>query len=252
VGSNASDAAPRARPRIGVTTYLEVARWGVWDRAAALVPQVYLDGVTRAGGVPLLLPPMATEPTVLDMLDGLVLIGGADVDPDRYGEPRHATAKTRPDRDAHELTLLAAAMERDVPVLGLCRGAQVVNVALGGSLVQHLPETLGHDGHQRGPGVFGSTLVRVEPGTRLADILGPEVKVPCYHHQGLARIADGLRPAATASDGITEAVESTGSWWLLGVQWHPEEDPDDLRLFQAHVDAARARRSGDTARRSTA
>ena len=250
--SNGSDATTQLRPRIGVTTYLEVARWGVWDRPAALVPQMYLDGVTRAGGVPLLLPPMATDPTVLDVLDGLVLIGGADVDPDRYGEARHATAKTRPERDAHEAALVTAAIEREVPVLGLCRVAQVVNVALGGSLVQHLPEALGHESHQPAPGVFGSTLLRIEPGTRLAGILGPEIKVPCYHHQGLARIADGLRTAATASDGITEAVESTGPGWLVGVQWHPEEDPHDLRLFQAHVEAAHDRRSADTARRSTA
>jgi gamma-glutamyl-gamma-aminobutyrate hydrolase PuuD len=232
--------ASEGRPRIGVTTYLEVAAWGTWERPAALVPQVYLDGVVKAGGAPLLLPPLGTDPYVLDVLDGLVLIGGADIVPESYGAQAHEKTKTRPERDESETTLLRAAMDRDVPVLGLCRGAQLVNVLLGGTLHQHLPEVVGHDDHRPGPSVFGACPVRIEPGTRLADILGTEAKVPCYHHQALDRIAPELRPTAVSEDGIVEALESTDGSWLVGVQWHPEEDPDDRRLFEAHVHAAHA------------
>lgn len=237
MGSSVSDP---ARPRIGLTTYLEVARWGVWQRPAALVPQVYLDGVARAGGVPLLLPPVGTDLSVLDVVDGLVVIGGADVDPGWYGaEPHPTTRDTRPERDRHELRLLEAALERGLPVLGVCRGAQVLNVALGGSLHQHLPEVTGHEQHRPEPGVFGSSRVRTEPGTQAARILGEETTVPCYHHQALDRVADPLRVTARADDGTVEAVELPGPGWVLGVQWHPEENPADLRLFEAHVQAAR-------------
>jgi gamma-glutamyl-gamma-aminobutyrate hydrolase PuuD len=237
VGSNDSE----PRPRIGLTTYLEVARWGTWDRPAALVPEVYLHGVTAAGGAPLLLPPVRTDTGVLDVLDGVVLIGGPDVDPGGYGAEPHPETRSHPDRDEHEIALLREAVVRRVPVLGLCRGAQLINVALGGTLHQHLPEVVGHEQHRPGPAVFGGQVVRTEPGSKLAGILGAETKVPCYHHQALAHIAPGLRPAARAADGTVEAVESVdtaGADWLLGVQWHPEEDPDDLRLFRALVRAA--------------
>lgn len=238
MGSSGSD---RARPRIGLTTYLEVARWGVWERPAALVPQVYLDAVVAAGGAPLLLPPIATDVSVLDVLDGLVVIGGADVDPGSYdAEPHPATRDTRPGRDSHELDLLHAAIARDLPVLGVCRGAQVLNVALGGTLVQHLPDVTGHEEHRPQPGVFGASRVTTEPDSLAARILGAETKVPCYHHQALDRIPEALCITARAEDGTVEAVEMSGSGWVLGVQWHPEENPDDIRLFEAHVQAARA------------
>jgi gamma-glutamyl-gamma-aminobutyrate hydrolase PuuD len=246
----ASSASEPRRPRIGVTMYLEVARWGTWERPAALVPRVYLDAVTAAGGTPLLLSPQPLDPAVLEVLDGLVLIGGPDIDPRTYGAPPHPTTQSRPDRDAQEMALLTAAIDRDVPVLGLCRGGQLMNVMLGGTLHQHLPDVVGHDGHRPAPAVFGACTVRTEPGTRLAEILGAESKVPCYHHQALDRIAPGLRPAATAADGTVEAVESAGAGWLVGVQWHPEEDPEDLRLFEAHVEAARGRPSADPTRRN--
>jgi putative glutamine amidotransferase len=235
-----SSGSERRRPRIGLTTYLEDARWGVWEKPAALVPQVYLDAVAAAGGTVVLLPEVGGDTDVLDVVDGLMVIGGADVDPAGYGADAHPTTQSRPDRDEHELNLLRAAIERGQPVLGVCRGAQLMNVLLGGTLEQHLPETVGHDRHRPAMAEFGACPVRVEPGTRVHDILGPEVKVPCYHHQGLDRIGDGLRPVAQADDGTVEAVESTGPEWFVGVQWHPEEDPGDLRLFQAHVEAARA------------
>lgn len=239
MASNASDG---RRPRIGVTTYLESAAWGVWNRPAALVPGVYVEAVARSGGVPLLLPPVATDPTVLDVLDGLLLVGGADIDPAFYGaEPHPATAATRPARDEHEKLLLTAALDRGTPVLGVCRGAQLMTAALGGSLHQHLPDLLGHEGHRPEPAVFGTTAISTEPGSLVARILGDHTKVPCYHHQGLAEVSTPLVATAWAEDGLVEAVELPGDGWVLGVQWHPEENQDDLRLFEALVDVARQR-----------
>lgn len=237
MGSNGSE--PR-RPRIGVTTYLADAAWGVWQRRAALVPEVYLDAVVQAGGVPLLLPPTGSDPDVLDIIDGLLLIGGVDVDPALYGEQPHPTVvDTQPARDAHEAALFRAALDRGVPVLGVCRGAQVMSAALGGTLHQHLPDVLGHDGHRPDPAVFGTTSVTTKPGSLVADILGAESKVPCYHHQGLRTVETPLVPTAWADDGLVEAVELPGPTWVLGVQWHPEENAHDLRLFTAHVEASR-------------
>jgi gamma-glutamyl-gamma-aminobutyrate hydrolase PuuD len=211
----------------------------VWSRPAALVPQVYVDAVTRSGGVPLLLPPGVTDESVLDVLDGLLVIGGADVDPAAYGaEPHPATAVTRPERDEHERRLLVSALDRGLPLFGVCRGAQLLTVAVGGLLHQHLPDLLGHEGHRPEPGVFGTTTVTTEPGTLVAGILGERAEVPCYHHQGLAEVCTPLVPTARAGDGLVEAVELPGGAWVLGVQWHPEENADDLRLFEAFVAAA--------------
>lgn len=241
-----SSASEGHRPRIGLTTYLETASWGVWSRPAALVPRVYLDAVTDVGGQPVLLPPVETDEGVLDMLDGLLVIGGADVDPASYGSaPHSATEGTRPERDEHERRLFNGALRRALPVLGVCRGAQVMTVALGGTLHQHLPELLGHDGHRPEPGVFGATRVSTAPGSRVEQILGPESKVPCYHHQGLAEVATPLVATAWSDDGLVEAVELPGQAWVLGVQWHPEENQDDLRLFRGLVDAAHQRRESE-------
>ena len=232
------------RPRIGLTTYLETAAWGVWNRPAALVPAVYLDGVRDAGGVPLLLPPGASDDGVgdiLGLLDGLVLIGGADVDPALYGAQQHpATTSLRPDRDSHELRLLEAALQRDLPLLAICRGAQLLTVALGGTLHQHLPDVLSHEGHRPEPGVFGTTEITTAPGSMAAGILGDQAVVPCYHHQGLADIPSPLVPTAWADDGLVEAVEVPGKTMALGIQWHPEERAEDRRLFQALVNASRS------------
>ena len=238
----ASSASEHGRPRIGLSTYLEEAAWGTWSRPAAIVGRVYLDAVARAGGTPLLLPPVGTDESVVDALDGLMLIGGADITPSSYGaEPHPETVVTRPDRDEHERRLLTAALDRDLPVLGVCRGAQLLTVALGGAVRQHLPDELGHTGHRPSVGVFGKTRVTTAPGSLVAAILGEEVTVPCYHHQGLEGQGTRLVPTAWAEDGLVEAVELPGTRWVLGVQWHPEEDPDDLRLFEALTQVASER-----------
>jgi len=235
----ASSASELHRPRIGLSTYLEEATWGTWSRPAAIVGRVYLDAVARAGGTPLLLPPVGTDEHAVDALDGLMLIGGADVTPSSYGaEPHPETVITRPDRDEHERRLLASALDRDLPVLGICRGAQLLTVALGGTLRQHLPDELGHPGHRPSVGVFGNTRVTTAPGSLVATILGEALTVPCYHRQGLSEQGTRLVPTAWAEDGLVEAVELPGARWVLGVQWHPEEDPEDLRLFEALVGVA--------------
>lgn len=229
-------------PRIGISTYVERARWGVWDREAALIPTSYTEAVLLGGGVPLLLPVLpdgAAE--VLDAVDGLVLAGGPDVDPSRYGQQPHATAgRTRPERDAWELALLRRALEDDVPVLAVCRGAQLLNVALGGTLHQHLPDSVNHEGHQPAPAVFGRSEVELRPGSLAARVLGERVDVPCYHHQGLATTPAQLRASGHAADGTIEAIELPQHSFALGIQWHPEEAPDDARLFEALVAACRA------------
>jgi anthranilate synthase component 2/putative glutamine amidotransferase len=231
------------RPLIGISTYREQARWGFWDVPAVLLPATYADAVAECGGEPVLLPTGSTSADVVARLDGLVLAGGADVDPARYGQPpgEHTTV-LRPDRDDAELAVLAAALERDLPLLAVCRGMQLLNVLLGGDLVQHLPDVPGAGSHQAGPGIYARREVRTVPGTALADLLGPAASAECHHHQALGKVADGLTPAAWAEDGVLEAVEADGRRFCLGVQWHPEagEDPHkDNRLFEALVKAAR-------------
>ena len=224
------------RPRIGITTYLEPATWGIWHREAALVPRVYLDAVAAAGGTPLLLPPVGTDPSVLEILDGLVIAGGCDVDPASYAATPHPeTVDTRPGRDDHETVLIRAALDQDLPLLAICRGLQMLNVALGGTLHQHLPEIVAHDEHRPQPAVFGTTEVKIEPGTLTARILGDSATGSCYHHQALDVIAPALKVTARAGDGTVEAAEVEGKDFALGVQWHPEETPEDLRLFTALI-----------------
>jgi gamma-glutamyl-gamma-aminobutyrate hydrolase PuuD len=233
---------------VGLPTYVETVRWGVWDRSAALLPHSYVAAVAEAGGLPVLLPPPSGAPgapadlaaIALDGVDALVLTGGADVDPARYGaDRRSATQPPRPDRDVWEAALVAAALDRDLPVLAICRGAQLLDVTLGGSLDQHLPDVVGHEGHQPGPALLGTTRVRLAPGTPLAAILGPEVKVPCYHHQAIRRLGRGVEAVGWADDDTIEAVVVGGHRFAVGVQWHPE-DGDDPRLFRALVAAARS------------
>ena len=237
VGSSASE----APPRVGLPTYVEPARWGVWDRPAALLPHSYVAAVSRAGGLAVLLPPAvsAAAGRALDGLDALVLTGGADVDPARYGAGRDpATQPPRPDRDEWEAALVLAALDRDLPLLAICRGAQVLNVALGGTLDQHLPAVVGHTGHLPEPAVLGAVTVRLAPGTPVAAIVGAEVKVPCYHHQAIRRLGRGVEAVGWADDGTVEAAVVTGRRFAVAVQWHPE-DGDDPRLFRALVAAAR-------------
>jgi gamma-glutamyl-gamma-aminobutyrate hydrolase PuuD len=196
--------------------------------------------VAAAGGVPVLLPPVPSPDAArraVAGIDGLLLTGGADVAPSRYGaEPPTAPGDLRPDRDAWEPDLLAAALARDLPVLAICRGAQILAVATGGTLHQHVPDLVGHSGHRPGAAVLGTTPVRLAAGSLAARILGGEVKVPCYHHQAIDRLG-GVEAVGWADDGIVEAVELPDRRFALGVQWHPE-DGDDPRLFEALVAAA--------------
>ncbi|MCW2742749.1 MAG: gamma-glutamyl-gamma-aminobutyrate hydrolase family protein [Blastococcus sp.] len=226
------------RPLIGITTYREQAQWGTWHVPAVLLPAAYADAVAAAGGEPVLLPTGAVSAEVVGRLDGLVLAGGADVDPARYGRPAgpHTTV-LRPERDATELAALEAALERDLPLLAVCRGMQLLNVALGGDLVQHLPDLEDTGIHDPGAGLFQRREVRTQHGTRLHDLLGPSAQVACHHHQALHRIAADLTPSAWAEDGVVEAVEATDRRFCLAVQWHPEETAD-RRLFTALVAAA--------------
>ncbi|MER6062827.1 gamma-glutamyl-gamma-aminobutyrate hydrolase family protein [Streptomyces sp. NPDC001792] len=224
------------RPLIGISTYLETgARWGVWELDAALLPAGYPRLVQRAGGLAAMLPPDAPERAAetVARLDGLVIAGGPDVDPARYGaerEPR--TGPPAVARDAWELALIGAALDAGMPVLGICRGMQLLNVALGGTLVQHL------EGHAEVVGVFGGHPVKPVPGSLYAGIVPEETTVPTYHHQAVDRLGAGLVPSAYAADGTVEAVELPAErGWVLGVQWHPEMG-EDLRVMSALVTAA--------------
>ena len=228
------------RPVIGITTYVTQARWGHWDEEAALVPAAYVEALERAGGRPVLIPPSehGVEET-LDAVDGLLFSGGSDLDPDLYDqEPHDETSGIVPERDRAELALLEAALARDLPVLAVCRGSQVLNVARGGDLVQHLPDVVGDDKHKHTPGTFADHDVTLQPGTRLASLLGDHAPVKSHHHQGFGRVGDGLRVAAHAEDGTIEAVEDPSRRFAFGVLWHPEAG-EDLKLFEELVDAAR-------------
>ncbi len=228
------------RPIVGITSYAENARWGVWDVPAALIPLAYVDAIQAAGGRALLVPPsMDGVEETLDALDGLLLSGGADIDPAAYGAEAHPeTNGIRPDRDEAEVALLEAALARDMPVLAVCRGSQVLNVALGGDLVQHLPEVVGHEGHKQVPGVFADHEVDVLPGTKLQELVGDHSPVKSHHHQGYGRLGDGLQAAARAEDGTVEAIEDPSRRFALGVLWHPEEG-EDAALFTRLVDEAK-------------
>jgi putative glutamine amidotransferase len=231
-------------PVIGLTTYLTRAQMGVWDVRASFLPQVYFKGVTDAGGAAVLLPPQPVDADlaerVLDSLDGLLITGGNDVDPGAYGQQPHPNNDTpAPERDDWEFALLRGALARRLPVLGICRGAQVLNVALGGSLHQHLPDVIGHSGHRAGNAVFTTLPVRTVAGTRLASLVGESVDARCYHHQAIADLGEGLVVSGWDADGVVEALELPGDDFVLAVQWHPEESLDDLRLFSAIVEAAR-------------
>ena len=235
-----------ARPVVGITTYLTPARWGAWDLEAALVPASYVRAVVRAGGAPLLVPPGASVSETLDVVDGLVFSGGSDLDPELYGqEPHPQTFGVDRERDRGELALLSAALARDMPVLAICRGSQVLNVAAGGDLVQHLPDEVGHEQHKHTPGVFADHDVTLDEGTRLAGLLGDHAPVKSHHHQGFGRLGDGLRVAARAEDGAVEAIEDPARRFALGVLWHPEAG-EDMKLFAALVDEAARYRSERT------
>jgi gamma-glutamyl-gamma-aminobutyrate hydrolase PuuD len=235
-------------PLIGLSTYVAEARWGAWERPAALLPESYFELVAAAGGRPLLLPPPRTAPggpgqgaeEVIAVLDGLVLTGGGDVDPLAYDEEAAPeVAGVNVNRDASERALLRAALQADLPVLAICRGCQVLNVELGGTLHQHLPDVIGHTDHRTAPYVFGEVEIDTEPGTLVAGVFGGRPTVRCSHHQAIRELGHGLVPTARTHDGVVEAVEMPGTRFVLAVQWHPEESHDQ-RPFDALVRAARA------------
>ncbi|TCO59183.1 gamma-glutamyl-gamma-aminobutyrate hydrolase family protein [Actinocrispum wychmicini] len=238
--SNGSDV-----PLIGVTSYLEQSSFGLWDVPAAVLARTYVDTVVAAGGMPVLLPPVGRWlPEHLSRLDGLVLAGGADIDPSRYGQATHQrTGALRLERDMSEFSLFHLALEADLPVLAVCRGLQLVNVALGGTLHQHLPDVVETESHCPKPGVFGTNEVKLASGSAVAGFIGDHVSVRCHHHQAIDQLATGLVAVGWAADGTIEAVEMPEAGFVLGVQWHPEEDAADVRLFEGLVQAARRKKS---------
>jgi putative glutamine amidotransferase len=232
--------ADRRRPVIGITTGEVVATYGVWKEKAAVLPVDYCRAVLDSGGVPVILPSSpGFAGSVVEHIDGLMLTGGADVDPALYGQERHPKSQ-RPDtaRDAFEMELLEAAVSRDVPVLAICRGIQIVNVWRGGTLHQHLPEVVASDIHMEVPGTYGRHRVRIEPASRLRAIVGvADALVPTHHHQAPDRIGAGLAASAWADDGTVEGLEDPTLRYLIAVQWHPEMG-EDRSLFESLVRAA--------------
>lgn len=229
------------RPVIGISAYSQQARWGSWDLPAVLLPRRYTDMVAAGGGQPVVLPPSPGVTDLLARIDGLVLSGGGDIDPARYGADRDpATDPANPARDDAEIELAQRAIAAGLPLLAICRGLQVVNVALGGTLHQHLPALVGHDGHSPEAHGYGSHKVSVAAGSQLAGILGrTDAAVPTHHHQAVGRLGDGLVPTAWTDDATVEAVElDKPESFMIAVQWHPEAG-DDLSLFTAVAAAAR-------------
>jgi putative glutamine amidotransferase len=227
---------------------------GVWNVPAVLLPTSYIVPIQRAGATIVVLPPQDADPAsvgaVLDGLDGLCIAGGYDVDPATYSQDPHPeTDAPRPQRDAWELALIAAARGRDMPMLGVCRGAQVLNVGRGGTLIQHVPDVVGHGGYQGSNGIFVTMPVSVLPGTLLARVHPARRDVPVYHHQSIAQLGDGLVVSALSDDGVIEAVEDPSLTFCVAVQWHPEQDSGSASLYEAFVDAARRfNELGSTAR----
>jgi putative glutamine amidotransferase len=231
------------KPVIGITSYAEEVTWGAWVEEAALVPISYVRAIEHAGGRPFVVPPSedSVEET-LAVLDGIIFSGGSDLDPAHYGaEPHPETDEAREVRDRAEMALLTAALDRDMPVLAVCRGSQVLNVARGGDLIQHLPDTLGHERHRHTPGAWSDHDVKLEPESRVGSLLGEHAPVKSHHHQGYGRIGEGLREAGWADDGTVEALEDPSKRFAVGVLWHPEEG-EDTALFEALVEEARGYR----------
>jgi putative glutamine amidotransferase len=227
------------RPLIGITSYAEEVQMGIWTENAAVVPLAYVRAVEHAGGRPIVLPPVEDGiDETLDAVHGVIFSGGGDLDPELYGaEPHTETDEPKPWRDEPEIALLQAALERDMPVLAICRGSQLLNVARGGDLVQHLPELVGHERHKHLPGAYSDHDVRVEPESRLGSLLGEHTPVKSHHHQGMGKIGDGLREVAWADDGLVEGLEDPHKRFALGVLWHPEEG-EDFALFRGLVEEA--------------
>jgi putative glutamine amidotransferase len=239
------------RPVIGICSSLVRARWSVWDQEAALLPFSYIEAIQRAGGQAVMVPPdpalVADPDQILDLIDGLILAGGHDIDPSFYGAKPHAeTDPPVPARDRMELALAVAAVERDLPVLGICRGMQVLNVAFGGTLLQHLPDEVGHGDHRINPGSFDGSdhAVRLQEDSLAARAAGEELhNTKSHHHQGIDQVPDGLTVTGHSTlDELPEAIEIPGKRFVLGVQWHPEADKESS-VVAALVEEARAYRT---------
>jgi putative glutamine amidotransferase len=238
------------RPRIGICAAVEQARWTVWDQQAVLLSRAYMDAIQQAGGLALMIPPdpalVADPDEVLDLLDGLILAGGADIDPSAYDAEAHPeTHGTNPERDTFEVALARRALERDIPLLGICRGMQLMNVAKGGTLAQHLPDDVGHEDHRRHAGSFDDADhdVRLKDGSLAAEAAGEERHATkSHHHQGIAELGEGLETTGwSVLDELPEAIEAPGHRFALGVQWHPEADPDSPLIAALVAEAARSR-----------
>jgi putative glutamine amidotransferase len=229
------------RPVVGITCYVERASWTVWDAPAALLPLSYVRALVQAGARPVLLPPVdGFVDETLAALDGIVFSGGADLDPTLYrADRRPETTGVRPDRDRAELPLMQAALERDLPVLAICRGMQLLNVARGGDLVQHLDTVGDGEVHKQGPGVFARHEVNVAPDSCLGEVLGDRAVVLSHHHQAPAALGEGLEAVAWAEDGSIEGIEDPHRRFAVGILWHPEEG-EDAALFEAFVARARS------------
>ncbi len=233
-----------SKPRIGLTTYRQRGQTGVWDTEMAMIPAFYIEGVTRAGGLAILIPPQQLDAegarTIVASLDGLVICGGRDVESARYGQTPHENAE-EPDRlrDALENEILDAAIEVELPFLGICRGAQMLNIHRGGSLIQHLPEVVGDNRYQKGGGVFSDMDIEVFEGSLLGSVVGSKVPgAALYHHQAIDAVGEGLKVSAVSPDGIVEAIELEDYPFGLAVQWHPEQTLENLDLFKSLVSAA--------------
>jgi putative glutamine amidotransferase len=234
------------KPLIGLTTYRTPGQMTIYDGELAVVPSQYVSGVEQAGGIVTLVPPqeLSSEDVhrILDSLDALIITGGADINPQRYRQaPGPHTQASEDMRDELEDTLLTHAIARFLPILGICRGAQMFNVHLGGTLHQHLPDVLGHDRYRVGDGVFHPEIMTIEPDTLLHSLMGEDTAVGhVYHHQGIDQVADRLRVSARGFDGLVQGVEIKDYPFGVAVQWHPEESLEDIRIFEGLVAAARA------------
>ncbi len=235
------------KPVIGLTSYRQRGQTGVWDTEMAMLPAFYLEGVTRAGGIAVILPPQQVNSedarNLLSGIDGLVITGGRDVEAARYGHQSHEKAE-KPDRlrDLLEDELITAAIQMKLPFLGICRGAQMLNVNRGGTLIQHLPDLVGDNRYLLGDGNFAHMPMSVREGSLLASIVGDQVEnAALYHHQAIDEPGEGLQVVAYSPDGIVQAVEVENHPFGLAVQWHPEQTLDDLRLFDALIAATNSR-----------
>jgi len=233
------------KPRIGLTTYRQQGQTGVWNTEMAMIPTFYIEGITRAGGVAVMLPPQKISSDeakdIVSSLDGLMLCGGRDIESSRYGQQPHEKAE-EPDslRDDLEDKLLSAAIEAELPFLGICRGAQMLNVNRGGTIIQHLPDVVGHERYQVGNAIFTPADVQVEADSILGGLVGASVaNAALYHHQAIDQLGQGLKVTAKTAEGIIEAVELSNYPFGVAVQWHPEQTLEDLRIFEGLIEAAR-------------